>query len=178
MAAKGRREKPPFDNTLIVTARPYTHRLEGKKEPGIALVTYPHPRQTPLAEHKTLNYLFYYLAGKWAVKQGGDEALILNPDGTLSETNTANLILIKGKSAILPESPHVLPGTLQKTACDILSEMGYTIATQPVLPADLFSFDNVLMTNALIGAVPVLKLDGKGFPPPTSLWRDISFKVL
>jgi para-aminobenzoate synthetase component I len=178
MAAKGTREKPPLDNTLIVTARPYTHRLEGKKEPGINLVTYPHPRQTPLAGHKTLNYLFYYLAGKWATEQGGDEALVLNPDGILSETNTASLILVKGKAVIRPESPHVLPGTMEKKVCDILSEMGYAITTQPVFPKDLFSFDTVLMTNALIGAVPVLSLDGKGFSPPATLWRDISLRVL
>ena len=67
---------------------------------------------------------------------------------------------------------------MEKKVCDILSEMGYAITTQPVFPKDLFSFDTVLMTNALIGAVPVLSLDGKGFSPPATLWRDISLRVL
>ncbi len=178
IAAKGTREIPPFNNTLAVTARPYTHRLEGKKEPGINLVTYPHPRQTPLASHKTLNYLYYYLAGKWAADQGGDEALILNPDGTLSETNTANLILIKGKIAILPESSHVLLGTMEKTVCGLLLEWGYTIEKQVVFPEDLFSYDDTLMTNSLIGAVPVLMFDGKKLKPPTNLWQEINRVVL
>ena len=58
---------------------------------GLKLATYPHPRMTPLADHKTLNYLYYYQAGVWAREQGADEAVILNPDGTISETNTANI---------------------------------------------------------------------------------------
>nr|MDA3897942.1 aminodeoxychorismate synthase component I [Desulfobacteraceae bacterium] len=87
---------------LIVSARKYSLRPAVIDKHGLDLVTYPDPRQTPLADHKTLNYLYYYQAGKWASQQGADEALILNPDGSISETNTANIILIDGKKVICP----------------------------------------------------------------------------
>ena len=169
LAAKGEREKPPCDDILLVSARPYIHRLENKEEPGLALVTYPEPRQSPLADHKTLNYLYYLLAGKWAIENSGDEALILNPEGTVSETNTANIMIIKGKRVLLPDSPHVLPGVIENVAKRTLGEWGYEIEKKEIKPEELFSADEVIITNSLIGAVPVISLDGKKLSKPSDL---------
>ena len=161
IATRGSREAPPFDHCIAVTARPYVHRLKRKKEPGLNLAIYPHPRQTPLADHKTLNYLYYYLAGKWAGAKGADEALIINPDGTVSETNTANILLTTGKTIIKPLSPHVLPGIMEEKVCHLFLDWGYRMEKEKVRPEDLFSADNVLITNSLMGAVPILGVDGR-----------------
>ncbi len=178
IATKGDREEPPFNNMYIVTARPYTHRLNGKSEPGLNIITYPEPRQTPLAEHKTLNYLYYFLAGKWAAAEGADETLIMNPDGTISETNTGNIILIKGENVTRPSSPHVLPGTMEKAVLELFREWGYEIKNKKVIPKDLFEADLALITNSLMGAVPVLSLDGTELVKPSDLWQTINTTLL
>jgi len=178
MATRGDREAPPYNHTLVVTARPYTHRLADKKEPGINLAVYPHPRQTPLADHKTLNYLYYFLAGKWAQEQNADEALILNPDNTVSETNTANILLIKDKTVIKPVSLHVLPGIMDAVVCKLLSVWDYKVEKRTVRPEELFEVDDVLMTNSLMGAVPVLSLNDRSLPKPSNLWQMINQEVL
>ncbi|MCF8092956.1 MAG: aminodeoxychorismate synthase component I, partial [Desulfotignum sp.] len=95
---------------LAVFVRPYQHRLDLLKKTGLDLVTYPYPRHTPLAGHKTLNYLYYDQAGFYAKNNQGDEALILNPDQTVSETNTCNILITRGNRVIVPASSHVLPG--------------------------------------------------------------------
>jgi len=174
IATRGDRENPPFNNTFVVTARPYTHRLEEKNEPGLHLATYPEPRQTPLAGHKTLNYLYYFLAGKWAKTKSADEALIMNPDSTLSETNTGNIMLIKDKVIIIPDSTHVLPGIMEKQVCTLLTEWGYGIKNERVLMEDFFGVDLVIITNSLIGAVPALSLDGKRLTKPSNLCHKIN----
>jgi para-aminobenzoate synthetase component I len=174
LAAGGDRIHSPLNHSLMVTARPYTHRLKGRTENGLRLLTYPHPRSTPLADHKTLNYLYYLQAGKWARKNGGDEALILNPDGTVSETNTANLILICGHSAEIPESDHVLPGIMQTVVVQWLSRNGYSIRRRPISPESLFSADQVLLTNSLMGGVPALRLDDRTLARPSDLWKRIN----
>lgn len=178
MASRGDREAPPFNHTLVVMARPYTHRLEIKKAAGLNLAVYPHPRQTPLADYKTFNYLYYYLAGKWAQNHNADEALILNPDNTVSETNTANILLVKDKTVIRPESLHVLPGIMDPIVCRLLAVWDYKIEKKAVLPDKLFNVDEVLLTNSLIGAVPVLSIDGKSLPKPSDLWQKINKEVL
>ena len=178
MVAAGDRTDPPFDDQLIVTARPYTHRLDQINQEGLHLAQYPEPRQTPLADYKTTNYLYYDRAGKWARENGANEALISNPDGSVSETNSANLLVIKDKLALSPYSSHVLPGVMQAQVCRLLSEWGVTLRTETVLKSMLFEADQVLATNALMGAVPVLSLDGRKIPTKNNWHQRINRHVL
>jgi para-aminobenzoate synthetase component 1 len=178
MASWGSLENKSLNPTLAVTVRPYVPRFAGTEKTGVDLLTYPEPRQTPLASHKTFNYLYYYLAGKWAGDEGADEALILNSDGTVSETNTANILLVKKKMVIRPRSTHALPGIMQKVVCEHLLELGYEVRDQDVRPEDLLSFDGTILTNSLIGAVPVVQLDHKKLTDPTDLCRILNQAVL
>jgi para-aminobenzoate synthetase component 1 len=161
IATRGSRAEPPYDHGIVVMARSYAPRFATKNKPGLKLATYPHPRFSPLADYKTLNYLYYHLAGKWAAEQGADEALVLNPDGSVSETNSANILLIRGKKIIRPLSPHVLAGIMEEKVCELLFSWGYALLEKKVQPEDLFDSDNVIITNSLIGALPVAALEGK-----------------
>ncbi len=174
LATRGSRNAPPWDHALLVTARPYTHRLADLQIEGLNLGTYPHPRQSPLAEHKTLNYLYYLQAGHWARDNGFNEALILNPDGSVSETNTTNLLLINGREVIRPQSPFVLPGVMAQAVCRLLTDWGYTIVQQPVRPEAIFNAGQVLAANALMGAAPVVSLNGHPRPNGDDLWMRIN----
>ena len=174
LATRGSRQAAPWDHTLLVTARAYTHRLAGKKPEGLVLGTYPHPRQSPLADHKTLNYLYYLQAGQWAAAGGRDEALILNPDGTVSETNTATLLLINGREVVRPVSPAVLPGVMASAACRQLAVWGFHITRRPVQSRELLAADQVLAANALMGAVPVLQIDDQQRPAGGNLWQRLN----
>ena len=178
IATRGSRAEPPYDHEIVVMARPYATRSAMKDMPGLKLATYPHPRYSPLADYKTLNYLFYHLAGKWAAEQGADEALILNPDRTISETNTANILLIRGKKIIKPLSPHVLAGIMQEKVCGLLLSWGYNLSEEKVQPEDLFDADNVMITNSMIGALPVLAVDGRVLKSPSDLYQKINEMLL
>ncbi|MBF0397403.1 MAG: aminodeoxychorismate synthase component I, partial [Desulfobacterales bacterium] len=148
-----------IDNyNLIVTARSYTNRLENKKEKGLNLIVYPYQRELHLADHKTLNYLYYLKAGEWAKSKGYDEALILNSDGTVSETNTGNILLIKDKTVIIPISSHVLPGVMAKVVVKKYSSSGYRIEYKKLTPYELLESGSVFVTNSLMGMVPVLSI--------------------
>jgi para-aminobenzoate synthetase component 1 len=116
---------------------------------------------SPLADHKTLNYLYYHQAGDWARARGADEAVILNPDGSVSETNTAGILVVSGKTVIRPRSPHVLPSVMQDEICTRFINLEFTAIEREMQPDDLLNADTVLLTNALMGAVPALSLDGR-----------------
>ena len=179
MATRGSRSSPPYDHQLIVTARLYEGRPAISENGGLTLAASPHPRQTPLADFKTLNYLYYYLAGQGAREQGADEALILNPDGTVSETHTGNILVMAEDSVLLPESPHVLAGVMQAKVVDLLKIQGFRLQSRPCVPADLFSADAVFVTNSLIGVVPALSLDGRALGDRhRQLCRDLCRRVL
>ncbi len=168
----------PFSSNIVVTARAATHRLDLLQKDGIDLAVYSSPRQTPLAGHKTLNYLYYYLAGKWAKKNGADEALILNPDGSISETNTANILCVRGRQVILPVSGHVLPGIMEQQVIRFLQGQGYQVQKQKIMQNELNDFAALMLTNSLMGAVPVLSIDGRPVNTDTGLCARINRHVL
>ncbi|MFW6335105.1 MAG: aminodeoxychorismate synthase component I [Desulfosalsimonas sp.] len=160
IAAAGGGKKGLIRPNLLVAASACQHRLEKTGKPGLDLAVYPHPRQSPLASHKTLNYLYYLLAGRWAAENGADEAVILNPDGTVSETNTANLLLITGDTVVRPESEHVLAGVMEAETLEKLSSAGFRQEKKAFGPEALFKADGVLATNSLMGPVGVRSLEG------------------
>ncbi|MGB9499077.1 MAG: aminodeoxychorismate synthase component I [Dissulfuribacterales bacterium] len=178
MATHGDQTTLPYSHNLIAFAKKYSIRPALINKSGLDLVTYPHPRQTPMADYKTLNYLYYHLAGKWAQDQGVDESLILNPDGSISETNTANVLIIKGKNVIQPLSPHVLSGIMEKQVLVFLRKKGFKIDKKKIMPQDMVSSDQIILTNSLIGAVPVLSLDSIFLKPSADLCKKICGIVL
>ncbi|MFZ7127016.1 MAG: aminodeoxychorismate synthase component I [Desulfobacterales bacterium] len=168
-ATRGNPESPRLLPSLWATARPYRHRLEIIGRRGLRVATYPEPRETPLAGHKTANYLYYLQANRWAKAHGADEALILNPDGSVSETATANLLIVDRQRVIRPRSAHVLPGVMEAAACRALGEMGFAIERRTVRPEELANAGQMLATNALMGAVPILEVDGRPLADGTDL---------
>lgn len=137
------------ENILLITAKNY--QIRGQQ--GLKAIVYPYPRQSPLADYKTLNYLYYLQAGQWAKSQHAEEAIILNPDGSISETNTGNLLVFFGNTIYLPQSKHVLPGIMQKIIVQTYQQSGYIIKEAVLYPNDLKKSDKVLMTNALVQEV-------------------------
>jgi para-aminobenzoate synthetase component 1 len=148
--------RPP--HLIFATAKPYSPRPLQSSRPGLSLRVYPHPRHTPLASHKTLNYMYYKLAGDWAKRHGADEALILNADRSVSETNTANICCVFGDTACFPTSEHALPGTTAAEVRRLLPQWGYAVEERRLTVEDLLAADHVFLTNSLMGAVPAVSL--------------------
>jgi len=156
-----------------VFVRPYRHRLEVLGKTGLELVTCPYSRHTFLAGHKTLNYLYYDQAGQYARENGGDEALILNPDQSVSETNTCNIMILDDRRILVPASDHVLPGITQAAAIRALERRGYVTEQKPIFVRDLASSANIILTNALMGAVPVNHVDGIRIIQESGMWETV-----
>jgi para-aminobenzoate synthetase component 1 len=178
LVTRGHRTSPPWDHSLVVSARPYTHRLKSIGRQGLHLGTYPYPRQSPLASYKTLNYLYYLRAGQWATENGFHEAVILNPDGTVSETNTANLLLINANEIIQPQSSAALPGVMAHAAVRLLALWDYRIVERPVTPEELQSAELLLATNALMGATPVTRIDNRVRRADDDLWKRLNDHII
>jgi para-aminobenzoate synthetase component 1 len=159
LAAAGKPSAGRPSPVLFASAKPYSPRPVLSSRPGLCLQVYPHSRHTPLASHKTLNYMYYKLAADWAKRQGADEALILNVDRSVSETNTANVCCVFGDTACFPASEHALPGTMAAEVRRLLPRWGFAVQDRRLRVEDLLAADHVFLTNSLMGAVPALSLD-------------------
>lgn len=164
LASAGRPGSGTRGIRTMVVARPYIQRLHGTGRSGLRLATYPLRRDWPLADHKTMNYMLPRMAADWAKSRGSDEAVLLNVDGSVSETNTANILCLSGGRWLRPISAHALPGTMLKAVCDLLARRGTPVEEARLSVEDLRRAETVFVTNALMGVVPAASIDGTEIP--------------
>ena len=113
------------------------------------------------AQHKTLSYIDNVMARREARLAGAGMALALDTEGRLSGADCANLFWIRDGVLFTPSLEcAVLPGTARATLIDALD-----VEQGRFAPVSLAGADSVFVTNALLGAVAVTRIDGEPVGP-------------
>jgi branched-chain amino acid aminotransferase len=130
---------------------------------------------SPLARVKSLNYLDNVLARHEAETRGADDALLLNTAGDLACASAANLFLLLDGALVTPSvTSGALRGTVRElVTAELAPTVGLEVVERVVRPEELRTADEVFLTNALMGIVPLTVVDslpiGTGVPGPVSL---------
>ncbi len=106
--------------------------------------------------HKATSYLHSWLAREAARQAGFDEALFVDDSGRVLEGASTNLFAVVDGALLTPRaSDGILPGIVRG---EIIRRFG---AREAILTRDvLASSDEVFVTNALLGIMPVSVIDG------------------
>ena len=134
---------------------------------GIRLHFLPSPRneQSPLVSIKSTNYLENILAKAEALRNGAEEGLWLNTKGYLSEGTMSNLFFIKDETLFTPSlASGCLPGTRRQLVLDLARSLQIPTCEGLYLSSNLLLADEIFMTNALMGIMPVRQVDDFLFP--------------
>src|SRR5205823_12510642 len=124
-------------------------------------------RDNPLARHKTLNYWGQRLAFERARSLGADEALLATPDARIWEGTRTNLFLVRGRSLVTPGTVGpVLPGVMRALVLERAPDAGLATSEEDVTIDDLDAADEVFLTNAVRGVVPVGRAEGRDREAP------------
>jgi len=140
--------------------------LELKEGDGVSLGVYPDGRKAcdALSNLKSANYLLYILAAQYARKQGLDDCLVLNSQGRLADSTIANLFYIRDSVFYTPPlSEGGVAGVMRRHLLDALPRVGYAVVEKPVSSGDLLEADEVFLTNAIRGIIPVRSFQGRGY---------------
>lgn len=159
----------PVRPTLCILAEPYTPPSVEEYASGWSLCTCRTGWSPPLANMKTLNFLFYLCARQEAMDAGFDETLIYDKDGRVAETATGSLLFLREGRCVLSASRARLPGTAEKRIVDLFREDGWWVGEDNITAGEIPTFEGIWMTNSLVGIMPVRALDGKVVP---RLFRD------
>ncbi|HJO09985.1 MAG TPA: aminodeoxychorismate lyase [Verrucomicrobiota bacterium] len=115
----------------------------------------------PLSKVKSANKLISVLAKCEAAEQGADDGLILNSDGNVTETSSANLFCIKNNTLFTPPvSDGVLPGVSRRLVIDLASALGQTVREESVALDFLQLAEAVFVTSTTMGIIVVGQVDG------------------
>lgn len=115
------------------------------------------------------------MAAKWAARRKGyDEIVLVDEDGFVAETPTANLFWVeRGGSLRTPPVDRVLLGVTRQSVLEIAKHDGIDAAEAQLRPAELAAQAEVFLTGTTAGVLPVESVDGAlvgdGKPGPLSL---------
>lgn len=104
-----------------------------------------------------------------AQREGFDDVLFLNPDGSISEIATSNIGFVRGGQVVWPKS-ECLPGVTMRLLQQSLDE---PVNAEPLTPADLGGFDAAFATNAATGIRPVSAVDDVEWPTSHEVLREL-----
>ncbi|AMB93296.1 aminotransferase class IV [Aerococcus sanguinicola] len=115
---------------------------------------------SPFTYHKTFQYGDNIICLKEARAKGYQEALFCNSDGLVCEGATSNLFIVRAGEIYTPkQSSGLLPGTVRAYLLD-----QFEVREEAIPLKTLYQADEVFLTNALMGIMPVRQVDQVTYP--------------
>ena len=112
-------------------------------------------------------YLSSLLAAQYALKQGCDEALLLDASGNIAEGPAENIFLVKdGRLVTNDESSSILLGITRESVLSIAQNLGLSVEVRHLTPEDLFHADEAFFTGTAVEIVSIREVDGKQIGTP------------
>jgi branched-chain amino acid aminotransferase len=106
-----------------------------------------------------------------ALKAGYDEAILLSPQGYVSECTGENIFVVRdGRITTPPVSAGALEGITQDSVITIARDLGFEVQFDNILRSDLYTAEEAFLTGTAAEVVPVASVDdrsvGDGKPGP------------
>ena len=117
-------------------------------------------RSQPMQAKAASNYANAALARVEALKDGYDEAIMLNYHGKVSEGSAENIFIINnGEISTPPLSAGILPGITRDSAIKIARSEGITVFERDIDREDLYVAEEVFMTGTAAEVKSVTEID-------------------
>ncbi|MBW3537817.1 MAG: branched-chain amino acid transaminase, partial [Actinobacteria bacterium] len=132
------------------------------------------PNAMPPAAKGTGMYVNSSLAKIEAIKSGYDEAILLNPQGYVSECTGENLFLVRDGVLLTPPfAAGALEGITRHTIITVATDLGYEVREANLLRSDLYVGDEAFLTGTAAEVVPVRSIDDRELGEPGPMTRKI-----
>jgi branched-chain amino acid aminotransferase len=130
------------------------------------------PNIIPPSAKVTGGYINSAMAKQEAIHKGFDEAIMLNPEGFVSEATGENIFIVKNGEILTP--PLIagpLSGITRDTVLKIAADLGMPIFERAITRADLYTAEEVFCSGTAAEVTPVREIDGRviGEPGPITM---------
>ena len=122
---------------------------------------------------KSNNLLNNALAMQEAHRRGGEEGLMCNYRGEISECSQSNFFMVRGGVALTPKSAAgLLEGVTRAFLFEVGKDVGVEVRDEVLYPKDLETADEAFITSTTRELSPVVRIDdrviGSGKPGPVT----------
>ena len=115
-------------------------------------------QRTPLDRFKTLSWMKNVLEKRLSTE--ADDVILYNQAGHVLETSSSNLFFVKNNTIYTPKSNMILSGITRQFLMNHQNELGIEVIMRPIELEELFTFDEVFVTNSLRGIFMVESVVG------------------
>ena len=140
---------------------------------GINLVTVPQVRGLPMSQDPKLNShskLNCILACIQANKAGGDEALMLDPYGFVSTTNSCNFFIVKNNEVWTSTGDYCMNGITRLKVIQLCKNNNIPVFEKNFSLVDVYSAQESFITGTLGSLTQVLTIDGRNIGSSDDGW--------
>jgi branched-chain amino acid aminotransferase len=133
-------------------------------EAGIKLITSAIRRNNPQFLDSKIhhnNLLNNILAKIEANVAGADDAVMLDLQGFVAETNATNLFLVKNGRLYTPLADACLPGITRQLVLDMAAELGIPATEKNLSLTQFYNADEVFTSGTMGELTPVHQIDGR-----------------
>jgi branched-chain amino acid aminotransferase len=96
-----------------------------------------------------------------AVRNGYDEAIVLDEAGHAVEGSAENLFIVRdGKIITPPVTDNILEGITRKTVMTLAQDLGYDVVERSIDRTELYFADEVFLSGTGAKVSPVTEIDG------------------
>jgi branched-chain amino acid aminotransferase len=118
------------------------------------------------------NYINSILALQEAVREGYDEALLLDSDGMVAEGSGENIFIVRNGIIYTPELTSALEGITRDTVLQLALKEGYNVVEKRITRDEVYIADEAFFTGTAAEVTPIRELDnrtiGSGTPGPVT----------
>lgn len=164
---------PPIDTAILVWEWGSYLGAKGINEGArlkISSYVRPHVNSSMTKGKITGQYVNSVLSKREALAAGYDEALLLDPEGYLTEGSGENLFMIKNGKVKTTALNSILQGITRQTVVDYLTHKGVSIAESRFTRDEIYCADEVFLTGTAAEITPIQSIDdrliGTGKPGP------------
>ncbi|KAL2345721.1 hypothetical protein Fmac_007006 [Flemingia macrophylla] len=131
---------------------------------GIVLVAAATRRNSPnnldskIHHNNLLNNILAKIEGNNAK---ADDAIMLDQDGYVSETNATNIFVVKKGRVLTPLADYCLPGITRATVMDLVVKEQLILEERRISLSEVHTADEVWTTGTMGELSPVVKVDGR-----------------
>jgi len=132
------------------------------------------PNAMPPAAKGCGHYINSQMAKVQAVRAGYDEAILLSPQGHVSECTGENLFLVRnGVIVTPPTSAGALEGITQDSVRQIALDLGIEYREGNILRSDLYTAEEAFLSGTAAEVVPIRSVDDREIGDPGPVTRAI-----
>ncbi len=139
----------------------------------------PHVNATMVRSKTTANYANGLLAKREALKDGYDEAMLLDTEGYVAEGSGENVFMVRKGIIKTPPLTSILEGITRETIIQLAAERGMRVVEERFTRDELYIADEAFFSGTAAEITPIREVDnrtiGMGKPGPVTKQLQAAF---